>query len=92
MGKMLATYIAAKELLPIIYNELLLINEHKMNFLSRKWTKDMKKPFAKEIQMATNTLPLFWWQLWLLQLAATIHWMFIMCLPLHWAKGFTFNT
>lgn len=60
MGKMLATYIAAKELLPIIYNELLLINEHKMNFLSRKWTKDMKKPFAKEIQMATNTLPLFW--------------------------------
>lgn len=60
VGKMLATYVAAKELLPIIYNELLQINKPKMNSPAQKWTKDMKRQFSREeIQMAPSTLLLF---------------------------------
>lgn len=49
MGKMLATYVAAKELLLlIIYNELLKINKQQMNPLAQKWIRDMKRQLAGE--------------------------------------------
>ena len=53
---MLATYIGPKELLPIIYNELLQINKQKMNSPAQKGTMDMKRQSVREeIQMAANT-------------------------------------
>lgn len=69
-GKMLASYIiAAKELLPIIYNKLLQINKQKMNSPAQKRTNYMKRQFAREeIQMAANILPVLRQQLGLLQL------------------------